>query len=440
MGTGLYLTPTRLTTLTFFVLILLGTALLMLPMATAGPESASFIDALFTATSAVCVTGLVVQDTATYFSPFGQGVILALIQLGGFGIMTLYAAIPILFGRQMKLSHRATFGELFDTDNYRGLRRILVHIVQYTFLIESVGALLLTLKFFLLWGDFWKALYFGVFHAVSAFCNAGFMLFTGGFNKFRGDGAINLVIMILIILGGMGFVTLQEFFQKKSFRKLSSYSKLVLTAIVVLILIPSFLVFHIEYLHAFSGMDFSDKVLASFFQVVAARTAGFNTVDISGLHMTTLFLFCLLMFIGAAPGGTGGGTKTTTVGILFLSLKSIFKGQGDIECFHKRVPSQIVTKAIAVIAVGFSIVTVFVLLLSLTETASFLEILFETVSAFGTVGFSMGLTPKLSLTGKFLVSLTMFIGRIGSLTLVFVLGSKIGSATRRYTEGKFFVG
>ena len=441
MGKGLHFTPFRLTALTYFVLILLGTILLMLPMATAGLESMLFIDAFFTATSAVCVTGLIVQDTATYFSPFGQGVILALIQLGGLGIMTLYAALPILFGRQMKSSHRTTFGELFDTDSYRSLRRILVHIVQYTFLIESIGAALLSLRFFLLWGDLQKALCFGIFHAVSAFCNAGFALFTTGLIQFSGDSAINLIIMMLIILGGIGFVTLQEFFFKKSFRKLSSHSKLVLMSTAILIFVPSFLVFHIEYLHAFSGMDLSDKVFASFFQVIATRTAGLNTVDISSLHMTTLFLFCILMFIGAAPGGTAGGVKTTTVGILFLSLRSIFKGQSDIECFHKRVPSQVVTKAIAVISVSFSVVTLFTLMLTLTEKGSFLEIFFEVLSAFGTVGLSLGITAKLSVFGKVLISIVMLVGRVGSLTLIFLLGGiQTSSSTRRYTEGKFFVG
>lgn len=435
-----HLTPIRLTVLTYFVLILFGTILLMLPMSTIAMEPIRFIDAFFTATSAVCVTGLVVQDTSTYFSGFGQTIIMMLFQLGGLGIMTLYAALPVIFGHQLKLTQRASFGEIFNTDSYQGLKIILVSIIQYTFIIEIIGATFLSLRFYFLWHDWPKAIYHGTFHAISAFCNAGFSLFSNSFNDFNSDIIINLVLMILIILGGLGFVTLQETIRKRSFHLLSSYSKMVLIMTGILIIIPAFFIFHIEYMNAFAGQDMIGKVLSSLFQSVTTRTAGLNTVTTASLHNTTLFLFCIMMFIGAGPGGTAGGVKVSTVGLLFLSMRSIFKGKTDIECYKKRVPEEVVTKSIAIIAVSFCIVTFFVLALLITEQSDFMQVFFEVLSAFGTVGLSLGLTPELSYVGKILVCMIMFIGRIGSLSLVFILSSKMVGSTHRYPMGKFIVG
>lgn len=440
MGKRFHLTPVRLTVLSFVALIMLGTMLLMLPVSTVAFEPISFIDALFTATSAVCVTGLVVQDTVTYFSGFGQVVILALIQLGGLGIMTLYAALPILFGRQITMMQRSTFYELFEAESYQDLKTVLLSIVKYTFAIEFVGTLILTLRFYFDFGNWWQAAYFGCFHAIAAFCNAGFSLFSNNLNNYVGDLTINLTVMGLIITGGLGFVVLNEMKHKRSWRKLSSHSKLTLFMTALLIFVPSFFVFHFEFLNAFKGLGMDEKVLASFFQVVQTRTAGFNTVDTSAMSQTTLYLFFILMFIGAGSGGTAGGVKVTTVGLMFLSLKSIVRGQGEIDCFKKRVPPTVVTKSIAIIVISFSVVTLAVLLLTLTEDAGFLDILFETLSAFGTVGLSMGLTAELTSLGKFLVSSVMFVGRIGSLSLVFLLNETFRRTAYRFPEGKFIVG
>lgn len=440
MGKRLYLTPVRLAFLSFVLLILMGTILLMLPGAATSDDPISFIDALFTATSAVCVTGLIVQDTATYFTPFGQAIIMVLIQLGGLGIMTLYAAMPVIFGRQLSPAQRATFSELFAAENYKDLRMVLVSIIKYTFLIEAVGALILTFRFYSDFNNIWQAAAYGIFHSIAAFCNAGFSLFSTNLNAYVGDWTINLTIMVLIVTGGLGFVVLSEIAQKRNWRAFSSHSKLTLLITGILIFVPSFFVFHFEFLNAFKNLDMDDRILAAFFQTVQTRTAGFNSVDIFALSQTTLYLYCILMFIGAGAGGTAGGVKVTTVGIMFLSLKSIVQGQDEIDCYKKRVPSAVVTHAIAVIVISFSVVTFAVLLLTLTEEAGFLDILFETISAFGTVGLSMGLTGKLTTIGKFLICVVMLVGRVGSLSLIFLLGDNLRRAAFRYPEGRFIVG
>lgn len=436
-----YITPVRLTVLSYVFLIFFGTLLLALPIATQNLEPMSFIDALFTATSAVCVTGLIVQDTGVYFSTFGQLVILSLIQLGGLGIMTLYASLPVVFGKQVKLSERSFLHEIVQTHTDANLASTLASIVKYTFIIELIGSLILTVRFYILWGDWGRATYYGVFHAISAFCNAGFSLFTNSFISYSGDAIINFTIMILVVLGGLGFVVLREVIAVRSFRKFSPHSKLVLTMTALLIFIPSFFVFHLEFTNAFAEKGMLHKVYCAFFQVIMTRTAGFNSVDIASMQNITLFLFIIMMFVGAAPGGTAGGVKISTVGLLFISLRSIMRGQTDIEIYKKRVPPQVVTKSIAIIVISFSIVTFFVMMLLLTETGNFLPIFFEVISAFGTVGLSLGVTAKLSVTGKFFISLLMLIGRIGSLTLIFLIRSHVIHPPHyRYPWGRFMVG
>lgn len=412
----------------------------MLPASTAGSDPISLIDSFFTATSAVCVTGLVVHNTGTYFSQFGQIVILALIQLGGLGIMTLYASLPVLLGRQMKMSQRSAFTELFDAKNYRALKHILVSIIKYTFIIELIGAIVLTFRFQSQWHDWGKSIYYGIFHAVSAFCNAGFIIFSDGLEGMSGDFVVNTTIMLLVILGGLGFVVLQEVFNRKRHRELSSHTRLVLVMSALLIFVPAFIVFQVEFFGGFSGMGFFEKIQSSFFQVVSTRTAGFNTVDFTELHSVTIFLFCILMFIGASPGGTGGGVKVTTVGLLFLSLRSIFRRSPEIDCFKKQVSPEVITRAIAIIAISFSIVTLFMMALMLAEDAPFVQVFFEAISAFGTVGLSLGLTPNLSFAGKVIVSLLMFVGRIGSLSLIFMLSRETHGQKFNYSIGKFTVG
>jgi trk system potassium uptake protein len=440
MNNRFKLTPIRLTVLSFFALIFLGTVLLMLPISTQGLQATRFMDALFTATSAVCVTGLVVQDTGGFFSQFGQIIILSLIQLGGLGIMTLYASLPVIFGRQLKISQRRMFSAIFDVDNYASLRSMLKAIVLYTFVIESIGAILLSLRFYMLWGDAEKALYYGIFHSISAFCNAGFMLFSNGLNDFSSDIFINLIIISLFVLGGIGFIVIHQFLRRKSFKKLSANSRLAVVTTFFLILIPCFFIFHFEFDNALAGKNVLEKTLVTLMQVTSTRTAGFNTVDINTFGNSSLFLICILMFVGASPGGTGGGVKTTTCGLLFLSVRSIFRGRSNIECYGREVPQDVITRSIALISVAFTIVTIFIMALMMVEDAPFLDIFFEVISAFSTVGLSLGLTPDLSLLGKFLISLVMFIGRIGTLSLIFMIGRDEHVSTYDYPTGRFMVG
>lgn len=440
MGQRFTLTPVRLTVLSFLVLILFGTILLMLPASTADFESASFVDAFFTATSAVCVTGLAVKDTATFFSFTGQIVILILIQLGGLGIMTLYASIPVIFGDQLKLSQRRMFSAIFDVDNYIGLKIMLKRIMIYTFTIEFAGAAILSFRFYRLFGEWGKAIHYGVFHSISAFCNAGFSLFSNSLESFTGDVVINLTIMVLYILGGIGFVVLYQILTKRSFRGLSANAKLAIVTTAILIVVPSFFVFHMEFDNAFAERSILEKTLATLMSVTTTRTAGFNSIPMGSFGNATIFLFCILMFIGASPGGTGGGTKTTTIGLMALSIRSIFKGKPEIECFGRRVPRDVVTKSVAIIAIAFSVITVSIILLMMTESADFVFVFFEAISAFNTVGLTLGLTPQLTIIGKFLICFMMFVGRIGTLSLILILSGDEKKPTFQWPEGRFMVG
>lgn len=435
--------PAKLTGLSFLGLIAAGTFFLFLPAATSGLAPARFIDALFTATSAVCVTGLIVQDTPVYFSTFGQIIILCLIQLGGLGIMTLSAALPVLFGRGLKMAQRGLFQGLLEQSDYANLRSTLKSIVLYTLAIEAAGAALLSLRFYFLWDDWKKAVYFGVFHAVSAFCNAGFALFSDNLVSFRGDVLVNAVVMGLIILGGLGFVVLREVYGtrgRRSARRLSLHARLVLSATALFICLPAFFIFFAEYSGSFLNLPLSEKILASFFQSVTARTAGFNTVDLAELGSATVFLTCILMFVGAAPGGTGGGVKVSTVSLLILSIRSLFLQRDHIEVSGRRISAELVTKAIAILAISFSLVTVFIMVMALSENFSFEKTYFEVISAFGTVGLSLGITQDLSDFGKLVISTVMFIGRIGPLTLVFLLGTGRKKVYYRLPEGRVIVG
>jgi len=440
MNKRFHFTPVRITVLSFLALILLGTVVLMLPFSTAGIKSASFVDAFFTSTSAVCVTGLIVQDTATYFSTFGQVAILILIQLGGLGIMTLYASLPVIFGQQLRLSQRRMFSAIFDVENYANLRAMLRTIVKYTVLIELIGAIILSARFYHLWGDWEKAIYYGVFHSISAFCNAGFMLFTNGMMEFSGDIIVNIVIISLYILGGIGFIIIYQVIHLRTFKKLSANSKLALVTTFILIFVPCFIVFHTEFDHALAGKSILEKALLTLMHVTSTRTAGFNTIDISAFGNATLFLFCILMFIGASPGGTGGGAKTTTIGLMILTIRSIFKGQAEIECYGRNVPRDVITRCVAIIAISFSVITVCIIVLMMSESASFLKVFFEVISAFNTVGLSLGLTATLSVFGKFLICMMMFMGRIGTLSLIFILSGEERAPTYQYPVGRFMVG
>lgn len=438
--------PSKLFVLGFAAVILLGALLLTLPFATRSNISTSFVDALFTATSAVCVTGLVVQDTATYWSTFGQVVIITLIQIGGLGIMTMASLVSLLIGRKISLSSRLLIQESLGTLSLAGVVRLTRYVVLMTFLIESIGAWLLSYKFIPLYG-FKKGIYMSVFHSISAFCNAGFDLM-GDFRSLTGfveDPLVNLVIMGLIIFGGLGFSVVLDVAGTRKFSKLSLHTKMVVTTTGVLILGGFLMTLLFEWGNpqTLAPLSFQGKVLSAMFNSVTPRTAGFNTLSLSDLTNSTLMLVMVLMFIGGSPGSTAGGIKTTTMALIFMTIISITRGKEDTEIFKRRVSREAVNRSLAILGIAITCVTLVMIVLNFTEPgASFMEIMFETFSAMGTVGLSLGITPSLSTAGKLVVAATMFVGRLGVLTIAFAITrkQKSNNCSIKYPEEKVNVG
>ncbi|MGE6257404.1 TrkH family potassium uptake protein [Heyndrickxia sporothermodurans] len=440
----LNLTPPKILILGFAAIILLGCILLHLPVATANGEGLDWIDALFTATSATCVTGLVVVDTGTTFSLFGQIIILSLIQIGGLGFMTFATLFALLMGRKISLKERLVLQEAFNVVSPQGVVRLVKTVLAFTFISEGIGAILLSLRFAFDM-PISKAIYFGIFHSISNFNNAGFDLM-GGFTsltKYVDDPVIVLVICSLIILGGIGFFVVNDFLEYKSVRKFSLHSKIVLCTTGALVFFGTLFIFLLEYhnpktLQPLSG---SGKILASLFQSVAARTDGANTINIADLTDSTIFLIIILMFIGASPGSTGGGIKTTTFVTLLGAVWSQIKGREDVVFFRQRLVPTVIYKALTVALTGFFVVILVTMILSITERENnFQAILFEATSAFGTVGLSMGLTSKLTIVGKMIISLTMFIGRLGPLTIAIALAHRQIKEPYRYSKGRIMIG
>ncbi|MBS3946751.1 MAG: TrkH family potassium uptake protein [Dethiobacter sp.] len=407
----------------FALLILLGAVLLTLPAST-HTGSLSFLDALFTATSAVCVTGLVVVDTGTYFTRFGQTVIMLLIQVGGLGIMTAATLIFILLGKKITLRERLVIQESLNQITMQGLVRLAYTLVLLTLTVQGIGAVLLATRFVPLYG-FSTGLFYAVFHAVSAFCNAGFDLF-GGFRSlesFAQDPLIPTTIAILLILGGLGFTVLLEVYQCRRFARLSLHAKMALVVTVLLLLSGTLMILLLEYSNpeTLGRFNFGGKLYHAFFTAATPRTAGFHTVPTGLLTQATLFFTIVLMFIGASPAGTGGGIKTTTFGTIVIAVISMVRGDEESTMFKKRIPGDLLVKALSVVMFSLSLILLVTLILTVTEQKPLLDILFETTSAFATVGLSTGVTPDLSPIGRVLIIITMFIGRVGPLTLVFAL-------------------
>ena len=437
------LTPSQILVLGFAGVILLGTVLLMLPISTKDGTVTPFLDALFTATSAVCVTGLVVVDTGTYWSLFGQIVILLLIQVGGLGFMTIATLFAILLGRRINLRERIVIQETLNQVSLEGIIKLTKQVILFTFSIEGVFAVILGLRFSLDYG-FIKGMWFGVFHAVSAFNNAGFDLI-GNFKSltpYVGDVIVNLSIAILIITGGIGFYVISELFNLRKKGRLSLHSKITLMTTGLLLLVGTLVIFVMEYNNdkTLGALPFGEKILAAFFQAVTPRTAGFNTVDIAALHPATQYFIIILMFIGASPGSTGGGVKTTTFAVLTLAVINIILGRDEILVYNRRLPREQIFKAIAIVMISLSLINIVTFILTFTEGHNILMNMFETVSAFGTVGLSMGLTPKLSELGRILIILMMFFGRVGPLTITYALAQRRKKALFTLPEEKVMVG
>jgi len=423
------------------VAISIGTVLLNLPAASSTGKSVGFINALFTATSATCVTGLIVLDTGKDFSSFGQLIILILLQSGGLGIMTMSTMFAFLIGKKISLRQRLIMQESLNQFSIGGLVRLAKYILIFTAVIEVVGATIL----FFCWQKIYsplQALYLAIFHSISAFCNAGFSLFSDSIMRYKGNLIINLTFITLIILGGIGFLVLLELFQYRRNGALSLHAKLALKISFILILIGFIIIFLIESNNPLTlgNLNFPEKIYGSIFQTVTARTAGFNTIHIGSMQNATLFLIIILMFIGASPGSTGGGIKTTTFGLLVLYTWSSLTGKEEIRLFKRRVSPDIIPKAFTVISLSLALVITMTILLSYVEGEDFIKILFEVVSAFGTVGLSTGITPSLSITGKIIIIITMFTGRIGPLGLVLSLIQKREPEIIKYPEERILVG
>ncbi|OCT16566.1 Trk family potassium uptake protein [Paenibacillus pectinilyticus] len=441
------LTPPQILVLGFAVIIFLGAGLLTLPFASATGHSLAFIDAFFTAVSATCVTGLVVVDTGSAFTTFGQIVIVSLIQIGGLGFMTMATLVAFAFRKKITLKERLVLQEALNQGSMEGIVRLIRKVIIYSLSIEAIAAVIFTIRFSFDFG-FTRGLYYGIWHAVSMFNNAGFDLF-GTYNApfvsltgYAGDFTVNFVAMMLIILGGIGFIVISDLMEFRKKRKLSLHSKVVLSMSGLLLVVGALGIFIFEFTNnrTLGSLDFGSKILASFFQSVTARTAGANTVDIGGLRQASQFLIVILMFIGASPGSTGGGIKTTTFTILISAIITMIRGKEDIVIYRYRLAKDRILKAITLSMMALFLVIVVTMILSTTQDSSFLKILFEVTSAFGTVGLSMGLTPDLTTFGKVLICLTMFAGRLGTITLAYALQPKQEKELFRYPEGKITIG
>lgn len=431
--------------ISFIVTIAAGTLLLLLPFSTKSGQI-SFVDALFTATSAVCVTGLIVQDTATYFTPFGKIVICLLFQLGGLGIMTFSTLILLVAGRGISLKDRLIIQEGYYPGAQKDVKYLIKNIFIFAMAFEMAGALSL----FLHWQkDFslLKSLALSIFHSVSAFCNAGFSLFSENFLSYRSDVWINITLLFLIIFGGLGFLVLQEngvallgILRKKKIH-ISLHTKLTITMTSVLILFSFFLFLLIEWNRALKLFTLKEKILASLFQVITPRTAGFNTMSLNSLSLATVFLLILLMFIGASPGSTGGGVRTSTIGVIFAFLKSKLTARESVNLFYRTIPFETITKAFTVIALAAGVIFLSSFLLLIAHPwAEMKDVLFEVFSAFSTVGLSLGITPKLSDFGKIVIVFTMYIGRIGPLSLLYAFSRQRAFGRYEYIEETVMIG
>ena len=424
------MSPSRFLVLGFLVIILAGAFLLMLPVSNADGEMQGFVDALFTATSATCVTGLVVVDTALNYTRFGQLVILVLIQVGGLGFMSMATMIFILLGRCIGLRSRLLLQESFNKFSMQGLVRLTKTVLSLTLFIEGIGALLLYFRFepLLPTGE---AMFYGLFHSVSAFCNAGFDLFgkvSGPFSSlssFTNDAFVQLVIGALIIVGGIGFPVLAEIITYRSNKNyhISIHTRLVVLITSILLATGAIAVFALEYGNpdTLKDVPLFYKITNSVFMSITPRTAGFNILQIGSLRGPTVLVIMMLMFIGASPSSTGGGIKTVTAGVLVMSLLATIKGDENVEYHERRIPKDQVMRAISVILLSAGIVLAGIFLMTVFEDKSLLDMLFEVISAFATVGLSRGITPELGVMSRLLLVVIMLMGRLGPLTFAVAL-------------------
>lgn len=422
---GKRLSSSQLIILGFLFVIIIGCLLLMLPCSTREAAGASFIDALFTAVSSTCVTGLTVHDTGVYWSAFGQTVILIMIQVGGMGVVTIGILIARFSGKKIGLMQRSTMQESIAAPQLGGMVRLTVFILKSTLAIELIGAVALFPRFYKDFG-FLKGILYAVFHSISAFCNAGFSLMgiknqSESLTYYSADVVVNIVIMCLIVIGGIGFLTWDDIKTNKfRFKRYKMQSKVVLTLSAILIILPALYFFFFEFSKsAWDSVPIGEKILNSLFQSVTTRTAGFNTIDLTKLSETGLLVMIILMLIGGSPGSTAGGMKTTTVAIFFALAFSVFSKNSDSHLFGRRFADEAIKKAATIFLMYIVLMLTGTIIISYAEGLPVLSCLFETASAIGTVGLTLGVTENLSLLSKIILIILMFLGRVGGLTIIF---------------------
>ncbi|MFA9378169.1 MAG: TrkH family potassium uptake protein [Lachnotalea sp.] len=421
-------TQSQMIVLGFFIIIITGTLFLMLPIATRGHGGASFLDALFTATSATCVTGLVVRDTCQYWTIFGQIVIIVLIQIGGLGFMTIGVFFSIILRRKIGLRTRGILQESVNTLQIGGIVRLAKKIIWGTVFFESVGAILLSIRFSQKYGPL-KGIYYGVFHSISAFCNAGFDLMGNkseyiSFTEYADDWIVNITIMSLVVIGGVGFLVWDDIsVQKFNFKKYKLHSKIVLMTTAILISSGAILFYLFEKNYLMTDMSPSGVILSSLFSSITARTAGFNTIDTSLLQENSKMLTMVLMFIGGSPGSTAGGIKTTTVVVLIIYLRANIKKINGCNIFGRRLDDDTIKKASAVLCTNLLLAVVATMMVASSQHLALTDVLFEVISAIGTVGMSTGITRDLNTLSRIIIIFLMYCGRVGSLSFALSIGS-----------------
>ncbi len=438
---------TQIIVLAFLLIILAGSLLLTLPVASRSGRPTPFLTALFTASSATCVTGLSLVDTCTYWSGFGQAVILLLIQVGGLGFMTIVSLFFFAVHQRIGLKKRLILAQSLGVEQLSGIVNLVRHVLIGTFVIEGVGALILTLRFWPLVG-FGKALWWGVFHAVSAFCNAGFDILGavevgGSLIPFAADPVVNITLILLITLGGLGFFVWEDILRSRRFRRMSVHTRLVLVISALLTLGGT---------AAFAGMEWNnpdtlgslstgEKLLAALFQSVTTRTAGFYTIPQRSLTGASKAVTDLLMFIGGSSGSTAGGVKTVTIGVLLLSVLAAARGRSRVTVFHRTISTQQISNAVAVVTMVFLLAFASGIYLSVSNGLDFMDSLYETISAIATVGLSTGVTAGLNVSSQIILILLMFFGRVGIMTvsLGFLLSNQ-AEERYRYAETKVLIG
>lgn len=425
----------------FAGVIVLGALLLMLPISTQNGAVTPFSKTLFTATSAVCVTGLVVFDTASYWSGFGQLIILIMIQIGGLGVISVASFLSMLAGRKISLMQRQTMQNALSAPQMGGIVKLTRFIFLVSFAIEGIGAVLLMPVFMTKYGI--RGIWMAVFHSVSAFCNAGFDLMgnrTGQYSSltsFAGSGYVTLVICLLIMIGGIGFLTWKDIAVKKTrFKEYSMQTKVILVTTAILIVIPAVFFFFSD----FANEPLKDRICMSVFQAVTPRTAGFNTADLNKMSDAGRSVMMLLMLIGGSPGSTAGGMKTTTIAVLFANAIAVFRKRQNANCYGRRIDDSTVKNASAILFMYVFFSMLSAIIISITDGISMQMGMFETFSAIGTVGLTLGITPTLSAVSRFVLILLMFFGRVGGLTIIYAAFSQKDASTLKYPMENITVG